>query len=57
MIRNPALVTACRTDQLFGFLDEAASLIPGSEKLEHPDPRSDDEIGATAQIILKFLDK
>lgn len=57
LINNPTLVTACPTDQLYGFMDRAADLIPNSERIEHPDPRGVREISETARIMLDFLSR
>lgn len=57
LINNPTLVTACRTDQLYSFMDKAGDLIPRSERMEHPDPRGVRELNETADIMLEFLNR
>lgn len=56
LISKPTLVMACPSDQLYGFLDEACSLIPGAKKAVTPDPHTDADRAAAARVILDFLD-
>jgi pimeloyl-ACP methyl ester carboxylesterase len=51
--RNPVLVTACPSDQLFSHLDKGADLIPGAQRAISPE-RADDAKPA-AQMMLDFL--
>ena len=53
LVRNPVLVTACPSDQLFGHLDEAAGLIPGARRAIAPE-RADGGTAAAA-LMLDFL--
>lgn len=54
-IRNPVLVTACPTDQLFGHMEAAAALIPDARKAVSPERGSEADLAATARLMLDFL--
>lgn len=56
LIRNPVLVTACPSDQLFGHLDRGAPLIPGARSVVSPE-RVGDGGSEAAAIMLAFLDE
>jgi pimeloyl-ACP methyl ester carboxylesterase len=56
LISQPVLVTACPSDQLFEFLDEAAAFIKGAEKRVSPERDTEEDLAATARIMLDFLD-
>ena len=53
LVRNPVLVTACPSDQLFGHLDAGAALIPGARRAVSPE-RAEDAAPA-ARLMLDFL--
>jgi pimeloyl-ACP methyl ester carboxylesterase len=53
LMRNPVLVTACPSDQLYGHLDKGADLIPGARRAISPERADDAE--AAAQMMLDFL--
>ncbi len=57
LIDKPVLVTACPSDQLFTFLDEATAHIDGARKLVSPERKTEDELAATARMMLDFLDE
>jgi len=55
-IAAPTLVAACPSDQLFGFMETATSLIPGASSQVLPDPHTDDDRRRQAAHMLDFLD-
>ena len=57
LIRHPTLIAACPSDQLFGFLDVAQSLVPNSRKVVTPDPHTDEDVAEVARIMLAFLNE
>jgi pimeloyl-ACP methyl ester carboxylesterase len=57
LIKHPTLIAACPSDQLFGFLDVAQSLVPNSRKVVTPDPHKDEDVAEAARIMLAFLDE
>ena len=57
LIKHPTLIAACPSDQLFGFLDVAQSLVPNSRKVVTPDPHKDEDVAETARIMLAFLNE
>lgn len=57
LIARPTLIAACPSDQLFGFLDLAQSLVPGARKVVTPDPHKDNDVVEAARIILAFLNE
>jgi pimeloyl-ACP methyl ester carboxylesterase len=54
-MRNPVLVTACPSDQLFGHMEAAAALIPNAAKAVTPERGSETDLAATARLMLEFL--
>ena len=54
-VRNPVLVTACPSDQLFGHLDRGAALIPSARRQVSPE-RVEDGGAAAAAMMLDFLE-
>jgi pimeloyl-ACP methyl ester carboxylesterase len=57
LIKQPTLIAACPSDQLFGFLDVAQSLVLNSRKVVTPDPHKDEDVAEAARIMLAFLDE
>jgi len=57
LIKHPTLIAACPSDQLFGFLDVAQSLVPNSRKVVTPDPHKDEDVAEAARIMLAFLNE
>ena len=57
LINKPVFVTACPSDQLFEFLEEAASLIKGARKAVSPERDSEEGLAATARLMLDFLNE
>ncbi len=57
LIKHPTLIAACPSDQLFGFLDVAQSLVPNSRKVVTPDPHKDEDAAEAACIMLAFLNE
>ena len=55
--RSDTRIAACPSDQLFGFLDLAQSLVPNSRKVVTPDPHKDEDVAEVARIMLAFLNE
>jgi hypothetical protein len=53
LVRNPVLVTACPSDQLYGHLDKGADLIPGALRAISPERHEDPQ--PAARMMLDFL--
>lgn len=55
LVRRPVLVAACPSDQLFGFMEQAAALLPDARSAVTPDPHTDADLAGAAAIMLDFL--
>lgn len=55
LVGRPVLVAACPSDQLFGFMEEAAGLMRDARTAVTPDPHTDADVAAAAAVMLDFL--
>jgi pimeloyl-ACP methyl ester carboxylesterase len=55
LIRHPVLACARPSDQLYSYLDEAISLIPGAEKCVLPEVLDERSLQDTARAMIDFL--
>jgi pimeloyl-ACP methyl ester carboxylesterase len=57
LMRNPVLVVACPTDQLFSHREAGAALIPGAVTAVSPERSTEQDLAAAAQMMIGFLDQ